>query len=186
MKITATSLPEVLVVEPQCFADPRGHFLETHQQARYASSGMDVTFVQDNLSLSQGGALRGLHYQLRRPQAKLVYVAQGSIFDVVVDIRHGSPFFGQWTGTELSEENHLQQFVPVGFAHGFCVLSSQAVVIYKCSDYYVPQDEGGILWSDAQLAIAWPVAQPLVSDKDAALPPLAQVPRERLFTYRQA
>jgi len=173
-------LSEVIIVEPDVFGDQRGYFLETYQRLRYQDSGIDVTFVQDNLSFSRRGVLRGLHYQLPHEQAKLVHVIKGEIFDVVVDIRRGSPRFGKWVSVVLSEENKRQIFVPAGFAHGFCVLSETAYVLYKCSDFYSPESEGGVLWSDPQLNIEWPIADPLLSDKDAAYPHLKDIPFERL------
>lgn len=175
MEITPTHLPEVLTIKPDVFKDERGYLLESYQLKRYAMPGIDVTFVQDNVSCSRQGVLRGLHYQLGRPQAKLVTVMQGRIFDVAVDIRLGSPSFGCWVGVELSSEDHRQIFVPEGFAHGFCVLSQTAVVHYKCSDYYAPSEDRGLLWKCPKLAISWPVPAPLLSQKDAALPSLRQV-----------
>ena len=185
MKIISTSLPGVLIVEPQIFNDTRGFFMETYHQEKYAEAGIDQVFVQDNISSSVHGTLRGLHYQLKHVQAKLVYVVKGTIFDVTVDIRRGSPNFGKWVGVHLSEENKHQLLVPKGFAHGFCVLSETADVIYKCSDFYAPDDEGGILWSDPALAIGWPVSEPLLSAKDSQLPRLADIPLERLPLYEE-
>jgi dTDP-4-dehydrorhamnose 3,5-epimerase len=186
MKIISTSLPEVYIIEPQVFSDARGFFMETYNQRRYAESGINCNFVQDNLSRSVRGTLRGLHYQLEHGQAKLIQVIKGAVFDVVVDIRRNSPSFGQWAGVNLSGENKRQLFVPEGFAHGFCVLSEVADVVYKCSDFYVPEDEGGILWSDPDLTIDWPVENPLLSDKDSRLPCLADVPPEMLPVYAGA
>ena len=159
--------------------------METYHQRRYTESGINCNFVQDNLSRSVRGTLRGLHYQLQQAQAKLIQVIKGVVFDVVVDIRCGSPSFGQWAGVNLSEENKRQLFVPQGFAHGFCVLSEAAEVVYKCTDFYAPEDEGGILWSDPDIAIDWPIANPLLSDKDSRLPYLADVPPERLPLCRE-
>jgi len=183
MKVLPTKLDGVYIVEPQVFYDDRGFFLETYHQRKYAESGINCNFVQDNLSRSVRGTLRGLHYQLEHGQAKLIQVIKGDVFDVVVDIRRDSPSFKQWAGVNLSEENKRQLFVPEGFAHGFCVLSEVAHVLYKCSDLYVPEDEGGILWSDPDLAIDWPIEKPLLSDKDSRLPCLADVPPERLPVY---
>jgi dTDP-4-dehydrorhamnose 3,5-epimerase len=180
MKVKETPLDGVLIFEPQAFADDRGYFMETYQETRYHDLGIGVRFVQDNLSCSRKGVLRGLHYQLPRAQDKLVCVILGEIFDVAVDIRRGSPTYGQWTAARLSHENHRQLFVPVGFAHGFCVLSETAYVLYKCSDYYSPENEGGILWSDPDLAIQWPVKDPLVSRKDNMLPRLRHITEDRL------
>jgi len=186
MKVLPTKLAEVYIIEPQAFYDNRGFFLETYHQRRYAETGINCNFIQDNLSRSVRGTLRGLHYQLEYAQAKLIQVIKGVVFDVVVDIRRGSPSFGQWVGVNLSEENKRQLFVPEGFAHGFCVLSEAADVVYKCSDFYVPEDEGGILWSDPDLAIDWPISEPLISAKDSRLPRLADVPPERLPLYKES
>ena len=186
MKILPTSLPEILIIEPPVFEDQRGFFMETHHQRKYTEAGIEYVFVQDNLSHSLRGTLRGLHYQLHQAQAKLIQVIGGAIFDVAVDIRRGSPNFGQWTGSLLSDENKLQMYIPEGFAHGFCVLSEAANVIYKCTDFYAPDDEGGILWSDPALAIEWPVSKPLLSAKDSQLPLLADVPPARLPVYKES
>jgi len=182
-QVTTTSIPEVLIIEPAVFADDRGFFMETYHQAKYTELGIKHTFVQDNFSHSKQGSLRGLHYQLEHAQAKLIQVIRGAIYDVAVDIRRGSATFGKWTAVELSETNKRQVFIPEGFAHGFCVLSEEADVIYKCSDFYAPGDEGGILWSDPALGIDWPVAEPLLSAKDSGYPCLADVPPERLPVY---
>ncbi len=168
MKITATRVPEVLLIEPDVFGDARGFFLESWHARKYAEQGLDVNFVQDNHSRSRRGVLRGLHYQLEQPQGKLVRVVDGAVFDVAVDIRKGSPTFGQWVGAELSGDNHRQLFVPPGFAHGFCVLSDSADFLYKCTDYYAPQDEQGIRWDDPDIGIDWPGEDFTISDKDAA------------------
>ena len=186
MKIISTSIPEILVIEPVVFEDERGFFMETYHQKKYAEMGIEPVFVQDNLSHSLRGTLRGLHYQLKRPQAKLIQASKGAIFDVAVDIRSGSPNFGQWTAVLLSEENKRQMFVPAGFAHGFCVLSEAADVIYKCTDFYAPEDEGGILWSDSTIAIDWPVSEPLLSERDEQLPGLAAIPPEHLPKYEKS
>ena len=180
MRIAPTSIPGVIIVEPNVFEDQRGFFMETYNQRRYIEAGIEPIFVQDNFSLSVRGTLRGLHYQLQHPQAKLVQVIRGSIYDVVVDIRRGSPSFGHWAGTHLSDENKHQLFLPEGFAHGFCVLSETAYVLYKCTDFYTPDDDWGILWSDPAFAIDWPVSEPLLSEKDSQFPCLADVPVERL------
>jgi dTDP-4-dehydrorhamnose 3,5-epimerase len=175
-----TLLREILIIEPEAFADNRGYFMETYQETRYRNSGVGVRFVQDNLSYSRKGTLRGLHYQFPRTQDKLIQVIMGEIFDVAVDIRRGSATYGRWTSALLSERNHRQMFVPAGFAHGFCVLSATAYVLYKCSDYYSPETEGGVLWSDPDLAIPWPIQDPLVSRKDAAHPRLRHIPQDKL------
>ena len=170
MKTVKTPLDGLIIVELQIFGDHRGFFAETHHQKRYRENGINRTFVQDNISLSVRGTLRGLHFQIKKPQAKLVQALTGEIYDVAVDIRPASATFGQWFGTVLSETDKRQLFIPEGFAHGFCVLSDKALFAYKCSDYYDPDDEGGILWSDQTLAIDWPVDTPIVSAKDSRLP----------------
>lgn len=180
MKVETTPLPGVLVLEPQVHGDARGFFLETYAQERYREAGIDVDFVQDNHSHSQHGVLRGLHYQLRRPQAKLVHVVRGEVFDVAVDIRRGSPTFGQWYGTILSAENHRQFYVPADYAHGFCVLSEDCDFVYKCSDYYVPDDQWGVAWDDPDLGIDWPVGGPTLSPKDLKNLRLAECPEDSL------
>jgi dTDP-4-dehydrorhamnose 3,5-epimerase len=185
MKILPSSLPEILIIEPSMFQDERGFFMEIYQQRRYTEAGIQRVFVQDNLSRSVHGTLRGLHYQVKHAQAKLIQVIRGAIFDVAVDIRRGSPYFGQWEGVDLSDENRRQLFLPEGFAHGFCVLSESAYVLYKCTDFYAAEDEGGILWSDPTLAIAWPLSEPLLSEKDSQLPCLADIPPERLPVYEE-
>ena len=166
MKITPTSIPDVLLIEPDVFADARGFFMESWHAQKYAQQGLDVSFVQDNHSRSARGVLRGLHYQLRQPQGKLVRVVSGSVYDVAVDIRKGSPSFGQWVGAELSGDNYRQLYVPPGFAHGFCVLSDSADFLYKCTDFYAPQDEHGILWNDPDIGIDWPGENFTISAKD--------------------
>ena len=170
MNILSTSIEDVLIIEPEIFQDSRGFFTETYHQKRYQEYGIDGVFVQDNLSFSVRGTLRGLHYQSRYPQAKLVQAITGEIFDVAVDIRPDSPTFGKWTGVHLSNQNKRQLFIPEGFAHGFCVLSETAHFLYKCSAFYDPDDERGILWSDPDIRIDWPVKAPIVSDKDQRLP----------------
>jgi dTDP-4-dehydrorhamnose 3,5-epimerase len=175
MKFIDTKLKGVVLVEPDVFSDPRGYFLETYHAGRYAEGGIAGPFVQDNFSHSVRGTLRGLHYQLRHAQGKLVMALEGRIFDVAVDIRKGSPTFAQWVGVELSGENKRQLYIPPGFAHGFCVLSDTADVLYKCTDVYAPQDERGIIWNDPALGIAWPVAEPLLSKKDGAYRRLSEI-----------
>jgi dTDP-4-dehydrorhamnose 3,5-epimerase len=183
VRFTPTDLNEVLIVEPDVHRDDRGFFLEVFHARKYFDAGIRVNFVQDNQSRSVQGTLRGLHAQRRHPQAKLVRALEGAIFDVAVDVRRGSPSFGRWVGVELSAENFRQLFVPVGFIHGFLVLSECAQVEYKVSDYYDPTDEYGVIWNDPDLAIHWPIEQPMLSDKDRALPKLAEI-RERLPIYR--
>ena len=168
MKCYPTMLPEVLVVEPDVFRDPRGYFLETYHARKYQEQGIDATFVQDNLSRSVQGILRGLHAQRHRPQGKLIRVVEGEIFDVAVDIRRGSPSFARWVGVRLSGENFRQCYVPPGFAHGFCVLSDHVLVEYKVTDFYDPADEIGLIWNDPDLAIQWPITSPVLSAKDGA------------------
>lgn len=167
MNIQQTDLPGVIIVEPRVFADGRGFFLETYEKRRYHDVGIQAEFVQDNLSRSSQGTLRGLHYQIEHAQGKLVQVLLGEIFDVAVDLRRSSSHFGKWTGVRLSEDNHKQIYVPPGFAHGFCVLSETADVAYKCTDFYHPEHERTLLWSDAELGIDWPLpAPPVLSEKD--------------------
>ncbi len=184
MKVRKTELEGVLVIEPDVFDDRRGFFLETYNQNRYREHAIQAHFVQDNMSFSTKGTLRGLHYQYPMAQAKLVQVVQGEVFDVAVDIRRGSPTFGRWIGENLSDKNKKQLFIPEGVAHGFCVLSDSALFHYKCSDFYAPQHEGGILWSDPDLAIDWPVQSPVVSDKDGALPCLKDISADQLPLFK--
>jgi dTDP-4-dehydrorhamnose 3,5-epimerase len=172
MTVIDTPMAGVLVLEPQVFQDDRGFFLETYRQDRLAALGIPHPFVQANQSRSVRNTLRGLHWQHRRPQAKLVRVVTGTIFDVVVDVRRSSPTFGDWWGVELSAENFRQLYVPVGYAHGFCVLSEHADVEYLCSDYYDPGGEAALLWNDPTVGVQWPTDWPLLSEKDAASPPL--------------
>lgn len=169
MKIQQTSLPGVLVIEPRVFTDERGFFLETFNAERFAQHGLPSVFVQDNLSRSRAGVLRGLHYQLRRPQGKLVTVVTGEVFDVALDIRRGSPTFGRWYGRRLSGERPEFMWIPPGFAHGFCVLSPSADFLYKCTDVYVPTDDHGIVWNDPAVGIEWPTEAPRLSQKDSSL-----------------
>ena len=168
MNIIPTAIPGVLVIDPRIFRDERGFFYESFNAERFAAYELPTDFVQDNHSRSCRGVLRGLHYQLRRPQGKLVTCVRGSIFDVVVDIRVGSATFGRWVGTTLDETAPRYVWVPPGFAHGFCVTSPLADVMYKCTDRYVPDDEHGVLWSDPRLGIEWPVNDPVLSPKDMA------------------
>jgi dTDP-4-dehydrorhamnose 3,5-epimerase len=170
MKVVPTAIPEVLVLEPQVFGDDRGFFFESFNARRFKEvAGLDVQFVQDNHSKSAKGVLRGLHYQIRQPQGKLVRVTAGAVFDVVVDMRRSSPFFGRWVGEVLSAENRRQMWVPPGFAHGFVVISDSAECLYKTTDYWAPEHERSLLWSDPALAIDWPLAgaAPMLSGKDA-------------------
>jgi dTDP-4-dehydrorhamnose 3,5-epimerase len=183
MNVLETNLPGVLVFEPKVFGDERGFFMETWRADRYEEAGLPARFVQDNLSFSQRGVLRGLHFQNPDQQGKLVYVLQGEAYDVAVDIRVGSPTFGEWTAITLSSENKRQFYVPEGFAHGFLVTSSTALFAYKCTARYNAQAEASVLWNDPQIGIEWPVERPVLSEKDRAAPPLAQMPAERLPRY---
>jgi dTDP-4-dehydrorhamnose 3,5-epimerase len=180
MKLLPTELEGVFVIEPRVFQDPRGFFMETFHRERYEALGLRADFCQDNLSFSSKNTLRGLHYQHPHAQAKLVQVLQGEIFDVAVDIRRGSPTFGRAVGVTLSESNRRQLFIPRGFAHGFCVLSATALFAYKCSDFYAPDCDRGVRWSDPALGIAWPIEDPLLSAKDQGLPLLKDIPEEQL------
>jgi len=182
MKIQRCELfPEILIVEPDVFRDERGFFVETYRVERYIACGMEVSFVQDNLSYSTERVLRGLHYQVGRAQGKLVWVAKGEIFDVVVDVRRSSPTFGRWFGMRLRADAVTQIYIPEGFAHGFCVTSEEAIVCYKCTDYYSPAHERGIRWNDPDLGIEWPVSDPILSEKDARFPFLKDLGKDDLF-----
>jgi dTDP-4-dehydrorhamnose 3,5-epimerase len=172
LTIHETPIPGVLLVEPRVFSDDRGFFLERYHAARYRAHGVAAGFVQDNHSRSRRGVLRGLHFQRRHPQGKLVACVRGAVYDVVVDLRRGSPTYGRWAGVTLSDADHRQLWVPPGLAHGFCVVSDEADVLYKCTDYYRPDDEGGLAWDDPDLGVVWPVAAPLLSEKDRRLPRL--------------
>lgn len=175
MKFLPTELPEVIVIEPRVFGDGRGFFLESWNAARFAEAGLDLTFVQDNHSRSAAGVLRGIHYQLTKPQGKLVRVTAGRAFDVAVDLRRSSPTFGQWVGVELSAENKRMLWVPPGFGHGFLSLEDGTDFLYKCTEFYVPEDEHCIAWNDPEIGIAWPLGELEVtlSDKDLAGRPLS-------------
>jgi dTDP-4-dehydrorhamnose 3,5-epimerase len=170
-----TAIPEVLIVEPVVHDDPRGFFLETYHEDKYRRGGIDVRFVQDNHSRSSKGTLRGLHAQHTKPQGKLVRAIAGTVWDVAVDIRRGSPTFKRWVAAELSADNFRQLWIPPGFAHGFCVLSAIAEVEYKCTAFYDRDDEITIAWNDPEIAIRWPIAEPLLSTRDAAAPRLAEI-----------
>ena len=175
VRVVATNLPGVLVIEPDVHQDGRGFFVETYHAERYREHGIEGPFVQDNHSRSTGGTLRGLHLQLVRPQAKLIRVIEGEVFDVAVDVRVGSPTFGQWVSVKLSAANFKQCYVPRGFAHGFCVVTTVAQVEYKCTDFYDPSGEIGIAWNDPKLGIGWPVRNPILSPRDRENPPLSRV-----------
>lgn len=183
MQCIPTSLEGVLILEPRVFGDARGFFMETYHEGRFRELGILAHFVQDNHSMSVRHTLRGLHYQLRHPQAKLCRVVQGEVLDIAVDIRQGSPQFGQWVSVLLSAENKRQIYIPRGFAHGFLVLSETAEFLYKCDDVYHPGDDYGIAWNDPALGIEWGVAAPLLSAKDERNPPLAAVPAGDLPVY---
>ena len=184
MKVAETKLPGVVVVESKVFGDERGFFMETWNRARYEESGLPTRFVQDNLSFSAKGVLRGLHFQNPDQQGKLVQVLQGEVFDVAVDIRVGSPTFGEWEGVFLSSENKRQFYVPEGFAHGFLVTGESALFSYKCTAKYNPEAEGFVLWNDPEIGIEWPVeGTPTLSEKDRAARPLKEIPVERLPRY---
>ncbi len=176
MTLYPTRLPGVLIIEPTVFGDARGFFKETFHQQRYQEeAGIDLPFVQDNFSRSEKGVLRGLHFQKTKPQGKLVSVNQGAVYDVAVDIQPNSPTFAQYVGVELSDTNHRQLWIPPGYAHGFCVLSDTADFTYKCTDYYCPEDEGGVAWDCPKIAIPWPVENPRLSEKDKHYPTLAEL-----------
>ncbi|RJP74851.1 MAG: dTDP-4-dehydrorhamnose 3,5-epimerase [Desulfobacteraceae bacterium] len=183
MKVTSTDLKEVLLIEPRVFADNRGYFYEAYHRERYFENGIRSTFIQDNFSYSVQGTLRGLHYQSPKPQAKLVQILQGEIYDIAVDIRKGSPTFGNWVGVYLSDRNKRQLFIPEGFAHGFAVLSPVALFAYKCSDLFSPECEGGIKWNDPDLGIRWPLDKPILSEKDSGYPCLKDIESGRLPVY---
>lgn len=185
LKVIETKLPGVLIIEPDVFGDSRGFFQETWQKQRYASIGIEEPFVQDNLSFSTRGVLRGLHFQNPHSQGKLVSVIQGEVFDVAVDIRRGSPTFGQWTGVNLSGENHRQFWISPGFAHGFCVVSETAYFTYKCTDIYTPTAERGIRWDDPALGIDWPLKPTSLSAKDQIYPKLAEFAPEELPVFEK-
>jgi dTDP-4-dehydrorhamnose 3,5-epimerase len=180
MQIVETKLAGAIIIEPDVIGDARGFFMETWNRNRYAAVGVDVDFVQDNMSFSQKGILRGLHFQNPGAQGKLVSVLVGEVYDVVVDIRHGSPTFAQWVGVWLSAENHRQFYVPPGFAHGFCVTSDTALFAYKCTAFYNPQGEGSVLWNDPDLGIDWPLAAPVLSEKDRRASRLCDINVQRL------
>lgn len=175
MRFTPTALPGVVIVDPVVHRDGRGFFLETYHLRKYAEGGIAAAFVQDNHSRSGRGTLRGLHAQVRRPQGKLIRCAVGEIFDVAVDVRRGSPTFGRWVGATISGDDFRQLWIPPGFAHGFCVLSEVAHVEYKCTEFYEPGDEVSIAWNDPDLAIDWPIAEPVVSEKDGRAPRLREI-----------
>lgn len=180
MNITPTPLDGLLLIEPRCFQDERGFFLESYQSARYRAAGISDQFVQDNQSRSAKGVLRGLHFQVKQPQAQIVTVMRGRVFDVAVDLRPASPTFGQWFGVELSDSGRRQLYMAPGFAHGFCVLSDWADLHYKVSRFYDPHDEGGLLWNDPDVGIHWPIEMPQVAPRDAAYPRIRDLSQAQL------
>ena len=180
MKVIETALPGVLVIEPQVFGDARGFFYDSYNEARFRDAGIDARFVQSNVSRSAKGVLRGLHYQWPHPQGKFVSVLEGEVFDVAVDIRRGSPHFGQWFGAMLTAENKRHMWIPEGFAHGFCVVSDYATFSYQCTALYDAKADAGVLWNDPAIGIDWPIAEPQLSDKDLKAPLLKDVPEHRL------
>ena len=180
MNIKETNIPGVLILEPKVFTDDRGYFLETWNSMRYEQAGIPGPFVQDNISFSTKGILRGLHFQYPQSQGKLIQVLLGEVMDIVVDIRVGSPTYGQWISEVLSESNHRQMYIPPGFAHGYCVTSEAAIFSYKCTDFYNPATEHGIIWNDPDIGIEWPVAEPILSKKDAVYPRLEEFQPENL------
>lgn len=181
MKVTRCDIAGLLTIEPKVFGDARGFFLETWNEQRYREAGLDLHFVQDNMSSSRRGTLRGLHFQNPRAQGKLVWVIEGEVFDVAVDLRQGSPTFGRWHGLNLSGETRLQFYVPPGFAHGFAVLSDMAVFAYKCTEFYSPKDEMTLSWDDPDVGVKWPLEQPLLSEKDRKGVRLKDLPPHCLF-----
>lgn len=181
MRVIQTALPGVLIVEPRIFEDSRGYFYESYNRREYSAQGITDSFVQDNHSRSIRGTIRGLHYQAPPGQAKLVRVVSGEVFDVAVDIRQGAPTYGQWVGIVLSAENRRQLYVPVGFAHGFCVMSDAADFLYKVTQYYSPEHERGIAWNDPDLAIEWPTDRPILSGRDQSHPKLAHTARDYAY-----
>ena len=185
MKIIKTHLPGVIVFEPKVFGDTRGFFLETYREDVLQEAGITAHFVQDNHSRSKRGVLRGLHYQMTQPQGKLVRVTSGAVFDVAVDIRQGSPTFGQWYGAQLDEESMRMMYIPHGYAHGFVVLSDVADFLYKCTDYYHPQSEQSIAWNDPDIGIDWPISDVSLSEKDKTNVQLKDQLAERLPTYKE-
>lgn len=183
MRVTSLDIPGVLLLEPSMFSDHRGCFAETYHDQRYRDAGIAERFVQDNYSRSVNHTLRGLHFQEPNAQGKLVMALEGTVYDVVVDIRKGSPTFGKWYGIELSGKNFQQLYIPPGCAHGFCVMSDTAIFLYKCTAYYSPKDERGVLWNDSTLGIPWPISDPVLSPKDQTYRTLTQMDAE-LPTYK--
>ena len=183
MKISETNIPGVLLIESDIYRDQRGFFSESYSQKKYDSNGIGYQFVQDNLSHSKKNVIRGLHFQLKHPQGKLVRVARGRVYDVALDIRCNSPTFGEYFSSVIDDSNLLQIFMPPGIAHGFCVLSDEAIFEYKCTDYYVAGDEAGVLWNDPDLKIDWPIDDPTISDQDLKFPKLKDISKNNLPNY---
>jgi len=181
MRITNCEIPGLVTIEPKVFGDARGFFLETWNERRYREVGLNLHFVQDNVSSSRGGTIRGLHFQNPKAQAKLVWVIEGEVFDVAVDLRRSSPTFGRWHGLNLSAQNRMQFYIPPGFAHGFAVLSETAVFTYKCTDFYSPRDELTLSWDDPDVGVKWPFNDPVLSEKDKRGMRLEDLPADRLF-----
>lgn len=186
MNVIETKLPGVVIIEPKVFGDHRGFFMESYSHQRYTEAGIEESFVQDNISYSSKGVLRGLHFQNPNAQGKLVHVLQGEVFDVAVDIRRGSPTFGQWAGVVLSGENKKQFYVPPDFAHGFVVTSETALFAYKCTAYYSPNTEGSLRWDDPAVGIEWPIDSPTLAAKDADAPLLKDIPKSKLPVFHGA
>jgi dTDP-4-dehydrorhamnose 3,5-epimerase len=183
MKVKETKLVGVLVLEPDVFSDERGFFLETWNSARYENAGIQGPFVQDNISFSKRGVLRGLHFQYPQSQGKLIQILSGEVVDIAVDVRVGSPTFGHWVSEVLSDANHRQIYIPPGFAHGYCVKSETAIFSYKCTDYYNPETENGIIWNDPELNIDWPIKEPILSPKDKEYPRLKDFQPDKLPNF---
>jgi len=183
MIVQKTKIPGMVIIDLDVFRDSRGSFLESYQKERYKEHGLNTKFVQDNHSHSKKYVLRGMHYQINQPQSHLVYVVRGDIFDVGVDLRIGSPTFGQWLGFRLSESRPQQLFLPAGVAHGFCTLSDNADILYKCTDYFDPNDEGGLLWNDPDLGIDWPIDQPIIHSRDSKFPVLRNISKSHLPSF---
>ncbi|NQV37179.1 MAG: dTDP-4-dehydrorhamnose 3,5-epimerase [Candidatus Marinimicrobia bacterium] len=181
MKIVSSKIPDIKIIEPTVHGDDRGYFFESYKEERFIEKNLPVGYIQENQAKSQKGVLRGLHYQLEHPQGKLVTVPYGRVWDVAVDLRQSSETFGQWIGIEISQDNHRSVYIPQGFAHGYCVLSEEAIFQYKCTDTYHPEDEYGLLWNDADLGITWPIKTPLISEKDLKHPILNIIQKEKLF-----
>ena len=181
MKVTRCDIAGLLIIEPKVFGDARGFFLETWNEQRYREAGLDLRFVQDNISSSRRGTLRGLHFQNPKPQGKLVWVIEGEVFDVAVDLRRSSPTFGRWHGLNLSGQNRRQFYIPPGFAHGFAVLSETALFTYKCTEFYSPKDELALRWDDPDVGVQWPLSDPVLSEKDKQGVRLKDLPPDRLF-----